>query len=165
MKNLAASLAFAGVIVSSVVEAGPPAPLDDPFLDNLVGKWKIERRIHGTLVANSLDADWVLQHQFLRLRMVDLANPPKYEAIVLIGWDRLNERYVAHWTDTYGGGASAMGYGRREGNSLEFRFEYPDGPFFNTFNWEPSAKGWTMNLENTGKDGKRVPFAQDRVRR
>jgi hypothetical protein len=164
LKKLAAALALSCAILSPAAWAErPQGPLEDPFLENLVGKWKIERRIHGALLANSLEAKWVLQHRFLLLHMKDVANPPKYEALVLIGWDPTNERYVAHWTDTYGGGFSAMGYGTRDANSIEFKFEYPDGPFYNTFNWEPGSKGWTMNLENTGKDGKRVTFAQDRV--
>jgi uncharacterized protein DUF1579 len=139
--------------------------LEDPFLDNLVGKWKIERKIRGALVANTMEAKWVLQHHFLQLRMKDVATPPKYEALVLIGYDGSKEMYVAHWMDVYGGRFSAMGYGKRDGNSIEFKFDYPDGPFYNTFNWQPGERGWTMNLENTDKDGKRVFFAEDRVRR
>jgi len=166
VKKLAAAFAFVSLLLSFATGAEPKqGPLNDPFLDNLVGKWKIERKIRGTLVANTLESEWVLQHRFLQLRMRDVANPPKYEAIVLVGFDPIAERYVAHWCDTSGGGYSAMGYGKRDGNSLEFRFEYPDGPFYNTFNWEPGERGWTMVLENTDKDGKRISFAQDRVRR
>jgi len=112
-----------------------------------------------------MEAKWVLQHHFLQLHMKDVANPPRYEALVMIGYDPAEERYVAHWMDIYGGRLSAMGHGRREGNSIEFQFDYPDGPFYNTFNWLPGEQGWTMNLESTDKDGKRVFFAEDRVRR
>ena len=155
--------ALFALVVSFVAHAGPPPPLDDPFLDNLVGKWRIERRIDGTFVVNSLEAKWVLQHHFLQLHMKDVANPPKYEAIVLIGYDGLAERYVAHWMDVYGGAYSGKGVGRREANTIEFEFPYPDGPFYNTFFWQPNEKGWRMLLENM-KDGKRVIFAEDTVR-
>lgn len=159
-----AALALAALLASFAAHAIDP-PMNDPFLENLTGKWKIERRIRGTLVANTMEGKWVLQHRFLQLRMKDVATPPKYEALVMIGWDGLQERYVAHWMDVYGGRFSAMGYGKRDGNSIEFRFEYPDGPFFNTFHWQPDEQGWTMVLENSDKDGKRVTFAEDRVRR
>ncbi len=139
MKTLTAAFAFALLFLSASLHAQRHVPLEDPFLDNLVGKWKIERKIDGTLVANTMEAQWVLQHRFLKLHMKDVSNPPKYEALVLIGYDPLAERYVAHWTDTYGGGYSALGYGKRDGNSIEFKFDYPDGPFYNTFNWEPAA--------------------------
>jgi hypothetical protein len=65
--------------------------------------------------------------------MKDTALPSRYEAIVLIGYIYESAEYVAHWTDTFGGKFSAIGKGRRIGNSIEFRFEYPNGPFFNTF--------------------------------
>jgi hypothetical protein len=163
MKTLA--LALATFVLSLAAAAGPkPGPLDDPFLDNLVGKWKLTRKVHGTTVVNTLDVKWVLQHRFLQMRMKDVANPPDYEALVLIGYDSVNERYVAHWCDDFGGAYSAVGYGKRDGNSIQFRFEYPDGPFFNTFNWEPVERGWRMVLESS-KDGKRAPFAEDTVRR
>src|SRR5215471_4604976 len=152
VKKLAASLALALLLPFIAAAEQKQAPLEDPFLENLVGKWKIERKIRGTLVANTLETEWVLQHRFLQLRMRDVANPPKYEALVLVGWDPTAERYVAHWCDTYGGGYSAIGYGKRDGNSLEFKFEYADGPFYNTFYWEPGERGWTMVLENTDKD-------------
>ena len=159
-----AILALAVLLASFAAHAVDP-PMDDPFLENLTGKWKIERKIRGTLVANTLEAKWVLQHRFLQLRMKDLSNPPQYEALVMIGWDGLNERYVVHWMDIYGGRLSAIGYGKRDGNTIEFRFDYPDGPFYNTFQWQPADQGWSMILENSDKDGKRVPFAEDRVRR
>jgi len=82
--------------------------------------------------SNTLSAAWVLSHQFLQLHMKDSALPSRYEAIVLIGFVHASGEYVAHWIDTFGGKFSAVGKGRRTGNSVEFRFEYPDGPFFNT---------------------------------
>ena len=141
------------------------AHTDDSFLDRIAGRWEVTRKIRGTTVRNTLDAQWVLQHRFVQLHMVDTADPPKYEAIVMIGYDRQGERYVAHWTDIFGGGASAMGYGKRAGNSIAFEFAYPDGPFYNTFTWEPETAGWTMLLESSSKDGKRAVFAEDTLRR
>lgn len=44
-------------------------------------------------------------------------------------------------------------------------FDYPDGPFFNTFEWNERDGTWTFRLESAGKDGARVPFAIDRLRR
>ncbi|MFI5460312.1 MAG: hypothetical protein ACHRXM_33260 [Isosphaerales bacterium] len=72
---------------------------------------------------------------------------------------------MAHWCDTYGGKFSAMGYGKRTGETIEFEFSYPDGPFYNTFTWDAKAKEWTFRMENQGKDGRRVLFAEDRLRR
>jgi hypothetical protein len=160
--------AFALILLLSAAAAiaqGPKGGVDDPFLDNLVGRWDIERKIRGSVIHNSLDAEWVLQHRFVRLHMKDVADPPKYEAIVLIGFDPAAGRYVAHWTDTFGAQYSAMGFGKRSGDAVEFVFQYPDGPFYNTFTWIPGSGTWRMVLENGKGDGTRSLFAEDTVRR
>jgi hypothetical protein len=163
MRKLAMVAAALAVSLAAAVDHKPP-PVNDPFLDNLLGHWNISRKVHGSTVANTMDAEWVVQHRFLQLHMKDVANPPKYEALVLIGYDGVAERYVAYWMDDFGGAYSAVGRGRRQGNTIEFQFEYPDGPFFNTFYWQPNEAGWKMVLESS-KDGKRELFAEDTVRR
>jgi hypothetical protein len=143
----------------------PKEGLRDPFLENLSGKWDLTRKIRGREERNAVDAEWVLGHQFLRLHMIDAARPPVYEALVMIGYDDGAQRYVAQWCDTWGGKFSAIGYGKRSGNSIEFRFEFSDGPFYNTFTWHPDTVGWTCRLENVDKEGNRVLFAEDSLRR
>jgi hypothetical protein len=160
------ALALACLVLTAAANAqGPKGSVEDPFLDNLVGRWDIERKMRGTVVHNSLDVEWVLQHHFVRLHMKDLADPPKYEAIVLIGFDPAAGRYVAHWTDNFGAQYSAIGYGKRSGDVVEFAFQYPDGPFYNTFTWNPGSRTWKMLLENGASDGKRSLFAEEVVRR
>jgi hypothetical protein len=68
--------------------------------------------------------------------------------------------YVVHWLDVFGGRLSeTLGYGKREGNSIRFVFEYPDGPFTNTFAWKPKLRKWQWVLETRNKDGKWTNFA------
>jgi hypothetical protein len=119
---------------------GPGARFDDDLISRLEGRWLLTRKIRGTEVHNVVSATWVLNHQFLRIHMKDVKQPASYEAIVLIGYIHSSKQYIAHWTDTYGGKFSAIGRGTRAGNSIEFRFEYPDGPFFNTFAWTPEQQ-------------------------
>jgi len=138
---------------------------EDDLITKLEGEWLIDRQIRGTTTRNTLSATWVLSHQFLQLHMKDTALPSRYEAIVLIGFVHASGEYVAHWTDTFGGKFSAVGKGKRTGNSVEFRFEYPDGPFFNTFTWNPDAGAWQMRLESQDTQGKRSLFALDTVQR
>ena len=159
------ALALAGSAPGEEPPDDPKRIFRDEFIENLVGPWNLTREIRGKQVQNKLEAAWVLNHQFLKLEMKDAADPPTYEALVLIGYSHAGERYVIHWCDTYGGKFSSIGYGKRSGNSIEFVFTDPDGSFFNTFTWDPSAKGWTFLMENGGKDGKRVFFARDTLRR
>jgi hypothetical protein len=144
---------------------GPKRIFRDPLIENLVGDWTIDRQIRGKSVHNTLTAEWVLNHQFLQLHMKDVADPPAYEALVLIGYSYTDKRYVAHWCDTFGGKFSAIGYGKRNGDTIEFAFEYPEGPFFNTFTWAAATNSWTMRMENQIAAGKRELFAIDEARR
>jgi hypothetical protein len=138
----------------------------DDFLDNLVGDWKLSRKIRGQSVDNSGKAEWVLNHQFLLVDMKDGSKPPTYEAMVFIGYDNTSERYVAHWIDVFGGRFSeTLGYGKRSGNSIKFVFEYPDGPFNNTFTWNPETKRWVFLMEQKDQTGNWSVFAEDTLRR
>ena len=139
----------------------PSGGLQDEFLDRLIGDWRLTRSIRGNVKYNDVTARWVLGHQFVRIDMTDVARPPTYEALILIGFDAARGRYVAHWCDSFGGGGSADGYGARHGDVVEFRFDYPDGPFFNTFTWRRDAGAWTFRMENGLPDGSRRLFAED----
>lgn len=158
-------LAMVAFLAAGRGSAQPPGDaFRDPFIGSLAGKWDLTRKIRGGEARNTVDVRWVLDHRFLEVHMVDVARPPKYEALVLIGGAG-DGRYVAHWCDTYGGKYSAIGYGKRSGDSIEFEFAYSDGPFYNTFTWHPERREWTCRLENVDKDGKRILFAEDTLRR
>jgi hypothetical protein len=143
------------------------APLDgvehkflDDTMDHLSGSWKMTGQILGRPVIHRMTAEWVLNHQFLHFHEKDTANPPAYEVEVYIGYDNMSERYVAHWLDVFGGRFSeTLGFGKRDGNSIRFLFEYPDGPFTNTFHWKAAGKKWQFVLETKGLDGKWSNFA------
>lgn len=138
----------------------------DELLENLVGDWKLTRKIRGKVVETTAKVEWVLNHQFLRIHMMDDPNPPVYEAMVFIGYDNASERYVAHWLDNFGGRFSeTLGYGTRNGTAIKFVFEYPDGPFQNTFTWNTAAKEWTFLGQQKDESGKWSVFAEDTLRR
>ena len=144
---------------------GPKRLFQDEFLENLVGEWKLTRQIRGRTVENTVKATWVLNHQFLQLHFEDVAQPAEYEAIVLIGYLHGDQQYVAHWCDTYGGKFAGVGHGKRSGAKIQFEFQYPDGPFCNTFAWDSKARTWTFTMESGSKDGPRKLFAVDTLRR
>jgi hypothetical protein len=139
--------------------------LQDEFLDHLIGDWRITRTMHKGTSENTMHAKWVLGHQFVLVHMIDVQRPPAYEAIVLIGFDSAKPRYIAHWCDTFGGAYSADGLGVRQGDTVEFRFTYDDGPFFNTFTWHPQTRTWTFRGENGRPDGSRELFMEDEASR
>jgi len=146
---------------AAVVVDGPKARFSDDLVSRLEGSWNLTRKIRGTEVHNRVTASWVLNHQFLQIHMRDVAEPPAYEAIVFVGYIHATGTYVAHWIDCFGGRFSAIGTGKRTGNSIEFRFDYPDGPFFNTFTWSPDSGQWTFRGESQDEHGARRLFAFD----
>jgi len=139
---------------------GPNRPFRDETLEQLTGSWKMTGQIRGRPVNHTFVATWVLNHQFLHVHEKDVSVPPVYEAEVYIGYDNMSERYVAHWIDVYGGRVSeTLAYGKRTGNSIRFVFEYPDGPFTNTFTWKPAERKWQVVMEAKNPDGKWTNFA------
>ena len=113
---------------------------------------------------HTLQAEWVLNHQFLRMHEQTSAAAPKdehsYEAIWFLGYDAVSERYVLHLMDVFGTRFSeTLGYGVRDGNKIRFVFEYPDGPFHTTYIWNPDSGIWEWLMEQKRSDGKWSSFA------
>ena len=148
---------------------GVNRPFHDQLLDHLEGRWKITGVIVGRPREMDLTAEWVLNHQFLFLDEKDsttVAGKPGYEAHIYIGYDNASDRYVIHWIDIFGGRFSeTLGYSSRSGNSIKFVFEYPDGPFHNTFTWIPDDKSWHFLLEQKNAAGKWTVFADQKATR
>lgn len=158
-------LAFFVRVLPATDSPNDRAPLRDEFLEKLAGRWNLTRIVRGTTQENKVEADWVLDHQFLRVHMKDVASPSKYEADVYIGYDDTAKRYVVHWMDTYGGRFSLRGYGVREGNSIPFTFEDVDATIRNTFTYDPATQTWTCLIVQKAKGGDWKTFAEDRLRR
>lgn len=146
---------------------GVTRPVRDTLLDQLIGHWQVNRVMAGAASGSSLDASWVLNHQFVQLHYVpDRGSKQPYEAIVYIGYDNMSERYVVHWLDIFGGRWSEpVGFGARNGNSIRFVVEYPDGPFTNTFTYDPSTRTWSLLLRQKNARGEWETFATEQWRR
>jgi hypothetical protein len=142
----------------------------DPLADRLAGTWKLEGQVMGQAAHHDVHADWVLNHQFLRIQektALSAPNPERpYEAFWFLGYDQVSERYVLHLIDIFGARFSeSLGYGTREGNQIHFVFEYADGPFHTTYRWNPENDTWEWLMEQKDKNGKWVPFADLKLTR
>jgi hypothetical protein len=139
---------------------GPHHIFQDALLDKMSGRWKMTGTIRSKTVEHSVEAQWILNHQFLQVHEKDVATPPAYEANVMIGYDNTSERYVNHWIDAGGGRFSeTLGYGTRTVDEIEFVFEYPDGPFHTIFRWIADKKQWQWQMRTKNGAGKWVEFA------
>jgi hypothetical protein len=145
--------------------AQAPAVMRDGLVDRMAGAWAMEGKIMGRAAHHRVQADWVLNHQFLRIQEdTDSAAPAserRYEATWFLGYDAVSERYVLHLLDMFGARFSeTLGYGVRDGDAIRFTFEYPDGPFHTTFRWSPAGGTWEWLMEQKDKDGKWTTFAE-----
>jgi hypothetical protein len=79
---------------------GAQAVLADPLLDKMVGHWTMNGKLMGRPTIHTVEAKWVLNHQFLEIHEWGPPDPktgkPQYEAMPMIGYDNMSERYVAH---------------------------------------------------------------------
>ena len=153
-----------------------PVSADDPgrqdaFLDHLVGRWVMTGRIAGDEITHDLEVAWVLNHHYLRIHEVSRERQPDgrpaYEAIVFIGWDAPNERYVCLWLDVTGGGGldpDDFGYGRLDGSSIPFVWGDASGGIHNTFHYDTDSDSWRWVIDNVKPEG-RANFADVRLHR
>ena len=133
---------------------------DNGYLDGLLGEWDMVGTVRGQPVRYRAQGERVLQGTFLRLHMVDVEVPPRYEAEVFIGFDARAGDYVTHWLDRFGaGGARVVATGKRDGPRLVIIFPYAESPFRDTFTFEPKAQTWSLLLEAQGRDGSWSTFA------
>ncbi len=143
--------------------AGREAPKPEDFLDRLVGSWDLTGTMGSTALHQSVDARWVIQGRFLQMHFVEESpapGKPPYEAIYMLGYDGQAGKYVLHLFDTFGATYSrTVGVGTRQGDSVDFLFEYPSGRFSNTFTWDRATGQWKMLLQQKEGDGEWKVFA------
>jgi hypothetical protein len=137
---LSAALILGLVPFGAAAQTSPKWP--DDLVNHITGTWKLEGKIMGHDAHHEVRAEWVLNHQFLNIQERTAAAAPdsehRYEASWFLGYDAVSERYVLHLLDVFGGRFSeTLGYGTRDGDSIRFVFEYPDGPFHTTYRWSP----------------------------
>lgn len=159
------SLAILGFLLLPSPLIGQAAPeWHDNLVDHMAGQWSMEGRVLGREAHHQVQADWILNHQFLRIHEETSATAPagehRYEAFWFLGYDSIRQQYVLHLMDVYGARYSeTLGYGTRTGDELRFVFDYPDGPFRTTYKWDSAIGTWQWIMKQKGKDGKWTPFA------
>jgi hypothetical protein len=167
--RLSLALAVFVLLQSPLAAQNSPEWTDD-LVEHMAGSWKITGQVLGHEAHHEVRAEWVLNHQFLRIHEKTAADAPKseqpYEAIWFLGYDSVGERYVLHLMDIFGGRFSeTLGYGIRDSNQIRFVFEYPDGPFHTTFRWNPETGTWNWLMKQKDKTGKWTPFSELKLTR
>ena len=159
-------LVILATIVVALTAMAQQAPVNSSLLDHLAGKWVMQGTVGKQPATHDFDAEWVLQHHYLRFREVsrdknDKAEP-QYEATVFIGWNEKTKQYGCTWMDVYGGATrESIGIATPKENELAFVFadEHGETSFTNTFIYDPKTNTWDDQLDNVVKDQAK-PFAR-----
>jgi hypothetical protein len=159
-------LAIVAMMFTALIATAQDPPVNSPLLDHLAGKWQMQGTVGKQPITHDLDAEWVLQHHYLRFHEVSRAmndkGEPQYEATVFIGWNEKTQQYGCAWLDVYGGLRSeSIGLATPKENELSFVFtdEHGETTFTNTFTYDPKTNTWDNRLDNVVK-GAVKPFAR-----
>lgn len=147
---------------------GPLPSSADNLLDHLLGSWTLSGTMGATPLRQQVVATKVLQGQFVQIHFTDTGpktgSAQPYEAIYMLGYDADTRQYIMYLFDTFGVPSSrTMGVGTRRDNTIVFRFDYPTGPFTNTFTWHEDAGEWDMVLRAQTATGDWELFATKRL--
>lgn len=149
----------------AAAQGATPAGMDS-LIARLVGTWRMAGMVRGHPAMYHLDATRVLHDRFVELHMEDVATPPQYEARVFIGVDSAAARYIVHWLDNFGAAFSIPhAVGEARGDTVQFTFAYPDGPFRDTFVYDRQHDSWHFRLESGDSTGAWRLFADYDVQR
>lgn len=159
-------LILLATILAAFTAMAQQAPISSPLLDHLAGKWLLQGSVGKQPVTHDFDAEWVIQHHYLRFfevsREKNNKGEPQYEATVFIGWNEKTKQYACVWLDVYGGlTTESIGFATPKENVLAFVFtdEHGETSFTNTFIYDPKTNTWENRLDNVVK-GAAEPFAR-----
>ena len=153
------------------IAAAQQPPLNSPLLDHLAGKWVLQGTIAGKQTTHDVEAEWVLDHHYLRIdeisREKDSKGKPQYQATIYIAWNEDTKTFAAVWLDDYGGlEPVSIGVASPKDNEFAFIFKDEKGAisFSNDFIYDPSANTWEWRMDNVDK-GVAKPFGRVKLAR
>ena len=158
------ALALALSLAANAQEAG----FQDKLLDRFTGRWTLTGTIAGDDVVHSIDARWVLGHQYLQFDESTERGEIDYEATVIIGWDAPSSRYVCLWLDSTGGSGLSngiLGYAERSEDELALIFAGETGRFHTTFSYDRANDKWYWTMDSEKEEGQFKPFARLTMKR
>jgi len=169
-----AHLVRVGAVACLLMAAAPASAqqptLHDDLLDRLAGRWTLSGTIAGRETTHEVDAEWTMNHQFLRVHEVsrerDADGRPQYQAPAFIGWHDARKQYVCYWLDAFGGGFAGTAFAEQQPNQLPFVFRDDKGApsFHTTFLFDAATDAWQWQMDNE-QAGSRKPFARLRLTR
>jgi hypothetical protein len=137
----------------------------DDLLDRFVGKWEVTAVVHGANLTLQREAEWVLNHQYLRLQEKTREVVPwlkiPFERTVYIGYNPRLKHYVVYELTVHGAGLpnapEGFAYATRTGNELSI--DYMNGSEVvgrGRWSWDAATNTWHIHGSRV-VDGKEEP--------
>lgn len=122
----------------------------DDLLNNFVGQWDVSATVHGQKFTLDREAEWVMNHQYLRIHEKSREVIPwlkvPFERTIFIGYNHRSNRYLVYELTVHGGDGpiepEGFAYGVRTGNELKMVLKGPEIVLHQTFTWEPASESW-----------------------
>lgn len=159
-----AKLLILFVALTSATAFGQQPVIKDTLLDHFAGRWVLQGTIAGSQTTHDVDAEWVLENQYIRLHEVsrerNSEGKPVCEAMVFVAWERASARYVCIWLDNTGvTSPGSIGTAKRSGDELPFLFQTKEGAFHTTFAYLSRTDSWEWRMDDE-QNGALQPFAR-----
>jgi hypothetical protein len=159
---MAACLTTTGVFSQNPKDSTNQSFHDD-LLEHLVGKWNITSFAHGNPFTGTLEAQWILHHQYLRVHykgnepMPSPGIPVEYEQY--IGYNHKQHHYIVNGLSVEGSDDfEGFCYAYREGNQLRLMQKLNDTvtTIVQRMILEPESGSWIIQSRPlvNGKEGK-----------
>jgi hypothetical protein len=141
------------------------------MLGRLVGRWVLTGTIAGRSTVHDVEADWVLQRNYVRLSEISRERrdngQPIYEATIFVGWAEGPRHYVCFWldnTEVASGDVTCSAANAQDAIALEFRDAQGALIFTNTFLYHPDGDTWEWRMDNI-RENVAAPFGRVSLRR
>jgi hypothetical protein len=162
------------IIFSVLLVSAAPAqrpPVSSPLLDHLFGTWILQGTIAGKQTTHDITAEWVANHQYLRLHEVSREKTrdgmPQYDAFIHIGWEPGKNIYPIIFLDNFWG-IDPESIGSAEPKENELLFVWKDEKsavgFTNDFLYDPKTDSWQWIMDNV-VNGTKKPFGRVKLTR
>ena len=167
MKRRILALVTALAVVSGAGAARQSAAPPPLLIDYCVGHWVLQGMLDGKQTTHDVDAEWVLNHGYVRMHEVSRekgpTGAPEYEAIVFISFDTKAGEYLLLWLDTTSNGglsSGIIGHGKPTATTIPFLLKFPNGDVFHTsFIYAPGTDSWQWTMDDES-GGKLTPFGR-----
>lgn len=123
----------------------------DDLLDHMVGKWDVSATVHGQKFTLEREAEWVMNHQYLRIyeksrEVVPWLRVP-FERTIFVGYNHHSKRYVVYELTSHGADVphqpEGLYYADRTGNELKMVVtKGSEVVAIMRFTWEPASESW-----------------------